>query len=237
MKLKFFAAAILVLLTGCLPTPSTVTPIPPASPTAMVPPVATATPTLTFIETSTPLPGGVTSIPAVTATPTTKSSSYCSDSQVIGVIDTLKTSMFTADGSRLSSLVNPTLGMDVRFFRTGNVLTYSQEQAKYLFETTYQANWGSHPASGQTVVGAFHDVVVPELVKIFKQPYALYCNDLHHGGATYEPNWSYKGNFYTVYYAGTEPNGFLDWHSWVVGIDYVNNKPYIYAMTQFFWEP
>ena len=127
--------------------------------------------------------------------------------------------------------------MDVRFFRTGNVLTYSQTQAKFLFVTTYQANWGAHPASGETVRGAFHQVVVPELVKIFNQPYTLYCNELRHGGATYQPGWGYPGNFYVVYFPGTEQYGYLDWHSWVIGIDYVNAKPFIYAMTQFFWEP
>jgi hypothetical protein len=29
----------------------------------------------------------------------------------------------------------------------------------------------------------------------------------------------------------------MDWHTWVAGIEYVNGKPYLYALMQFFWEP
>ena len=34
-----------------------------------------------------------------------------------------------------------------------------------------------------------------------------------------------------------DANGFLDWHTWAIGIEYVDGKPYIYALMQFFWEP
>jgi hypothetical protein len=127
--------------------------------------------------------------------------------------------------------------MEARLLRTGNVLTYSQAQAKFLFETTYQADWGTHPASGEPVIGAFHEVVVPELEKIFSQSYSLHCNDLRHGGATYEPGWEYEGDFYTVFDPGTEQFGYLDWQAWVIGIERVDGKPYIYALMQFVWEP
>jgi hypothetical protein len=29
----------------------------------------------------------------------------------------------------------------------------------------------------------------------------------------------------------------MDWQTWVAGIEYVNGKPYLYALMQFFWEP
>ncbi len=29
----------------------------------------------------------------------------------------------------------------------------------------------------------------------------------------------------------------MDWHTWVMGIEYVSGKPYVYALIQFFWEP
>jgi hypothetical protein len=32
-------------------------------------------------------------------------------------------------------------------------------------------------------------------------------------------------------------NGFMDWHTWAVGVEYVNNKPYLYALIPYFWEP
>jgi len=136
----------------------------------------------------------------------------------------------------LGSLVSPN-GMEVRWVRYGNIVTYDQEQAKFLFETTFEANWGAEPGSGQDKIGAFHDVIVPDLIKLFNQPYTLHCNEIRHGGASYDVRWPYDKDFYSIYDAGTQPNGNLDWRTWVAGIEYVNGKPFIYALMQFFWEP
>ena len=145
--------------------------------------------------------------------------------------------MLTSNGEILSSLVSPVRGMEVRYVRNGNAITYTQEQAKFLFETTFEANWGPEPGSGIDKVGPFHDVIVPKLVEIFNQPYTLHCNELKHGGATYELEWPYQGGFYAVYFPGTDQYGLLDWHTWVVGVAYENDEPFIYALMQFFWEP
>ena len=85
--------------------------------------------------------------------------------------------------------------------------------------------------------GSFHEVIVPELVKIFNQPYTLHCNELKHGGATYEIEWPYQDEFYSIHFPGTQANGNMDWRTWVMGIEYVGGKPYVYALIQFFWEP
>ena len=145
--------------------------------------------------------------------------------------------MLTSDGPLLSSLVSQPRGLDVAYFRDGTVINYRPDQARFLFETTFEVNWGPAPGSGLDEIGSFHDVVVPELVKAFNQPYTLHCNELKHGGATYEVSWPYQGDFYSVYFPGTDVNGLMDWHTWAVGIEYVNNKPYLYALIPFFWEP
>ena len=145
--------------------------------------------------------------------------------------------MLSADGPLFSSLVSPTRGLDAANFRDGNVINYTPEQAKFLFETTFEVNWGAAPGSGEDEIGSFHDVIVPELVKAFNQPYTLHCNELKHGGATYELEWPYQSEFYSIHFPGTPANGNLDWQTWVMGIEYVSGKPYVYALIQFFWEP
>jgi len=145
--------------------------------------------------------------------------------------------MLNSDGVLLSSLVHPTRGMDARLFRDGRVVNYTAAKAQFLFETDFVVNWGAEPGSGLEKSGAFHDVIVPDLVEIFNKPYTLHCNELKYGGATYQPEFPYDGNFYSVYFAGSDEFGFLDWHTWVIGMDYSNNKPYIFAILQFFWEP
>lgn len=223
-----------VLLVGCA------SPTPQPTPTQPPPPPATATPATT--ATPFPLtltPGAVTPLPGatVTTTPSTSTSNICTDPQVTALIDSFKKAVLTSDGMLMSSLISPTRQMDVAFLRAGTVMTYTPEHAKFFFETTFEVDWGTAPGSGEPVKGSFHEVVVPELVKAFNQPYTLHCNELKHGGATYELEWPYEGEFYSVYFPGTEANGNLDWHTWVLGIEYVDGKPYIYALMRFFWEP
>ncbi|MBN2119168.1 MAG: hypothetical protein JW730_21540 [Anaerolineales bacterium] len=216
------------LLAGCA---SRATPTP-----APVPPTAVAANTaVPFPLTLTP--EAVTPLPGVTLTAAPNVSGICSDPQATALINSFKTAVLNSDGMLLSSLISPTRGMDVAFLRDGTVITYTPEHGKFLFETTFEVDWGVMPGSGLAKSGSFHDVVVPELVKAFNQPYTLHCNELKHGGATYELEWPYEGDFYSVHFPGTEANGNLDWHTWVVGVEYVNNKPTIYALMQFFWEP
>jgi hypothetical protein len=153
------------------------------------------------------------------------------------LIDSFKRAVLNSDGPLLSSLVSPTHGMDAGLFRNGTVITYDQQHAKFLFESTYQVDWGAAPGSGASKKGPFHETIVPELVKIFNQPYSLTCNEIKHGGASYEIKWPYQGEYYSVYFPGTEANGNMDWNTWVIGVEYVNSKPYIYALMHFFWEP
>ena len=222
-----------VLLAGCA---SPAVPAAQATPTQLV----FATPSLSFITTPTPsllTPGAVTPAPGQTVVASPGTSSICNDQQVTDLIDSFKKAILNSDGTLLSSLVSPTRHMDVALFRDGTVITYDPEHAKFLFESTFQVDWGAEPGSGKEKIGSFHEVVVPELAKVFNQQYALKCNEIQHGGASYDISWPYQGEYYSIYFPGTAANGNMDWRTWVMGIEYVNSKPYIYALMQFFWEP
>ena len=204
----------------------------PATPTFIALPTSTL-----LIGTQSPLTPGAPPLPGGSGTPASNPATICNDPQVTALIDSFKSAILTSDGPLLSSLVSPSRGMDVAYFRDGTVITYQPEHAKFLFETTFVVDWGTEPGSGELKSGSFHDVVVPELVSIFNQPYTLHCNELKHGGATYEMIWEYEAEFYSIHFPGTQANGNLDWHTWVMGIEYVSGKPYVYALIQFFWEP
>ncbi len=202
-------------------------------------PTAPAPAPLVFVTTETASPIPSAALPVVTATATTLppvAANVCADAQVTTLIDALKRAMLNQDGALLSSLVSPN-NMEVRWVRYGNIVTYTREQALFLFETTFEANWGDEPGSGAPKQGAFHDVIVPDMLKVLNQPYTLHCNEIRHGGASYDISWPYKKDFYSIYFAGTDQYGYLDWHTWVAGIEYVDGKPYIYALIQYFWEP
>ena len=204
-----------------------------ATPTFLALPTSTlfigTPPTAAQIPGGTPLPGTHIAYP--------NPATICGDPQVTAMIDSFKKAILTSDGPLLSTHVSPSRGMDVAFFRDGTVITYKPEHAKFLFETTFEVDWGAEPGSGAMKRGSFHDVVVPELVRIFNQPYTLHCNELKHGGATYELEWPYQSEFYSIHFPGTPANGNLDWQTWVMGVEYVSGRPYVYALIQFFWEP
>lgn len=243
MKIKLILSGLFmgsVLLTACT-SPSPATPTLAQLATATL--LAQATGTFTITETpaaSTPTTGsgGITAVPTQSLSISSPvASDICADPQVTELIDSLKAAMLNSDGPLLSSLVSPQRGLDVANSRDGTVINYRPDQAKFLFETTFEVNWGPAPGSGEDKIGSFHDVIVPELVKAFNQPYTLHCNELKHGGATYQVSWPYEGDFYSIYFPGTEPNGFMDWHTWAAGVEYANNKPYLYALIPYFWEP
>ena len=237
----------LALLTGCslpnnAPATPTSTPLilptpPQAAPTVILP-VITFTPTVIptatgiFVPATAPNPavgiGGVTPIPAAT---------FCADAQVTAVIDSLKTALQTSNGPLLASLVSPVHGMEARYYRDGRTVIYDQTHAKFLFNSTWQVNWGKAPGNGLPTAGAFHEVLVPALLKVFNTSYVLTCNQLQVGGTTYQAAWPYAANYYSVHYGGTAANGNLDWRTWVVGFEYVGGRPYLYALMQFEWEP
>ena len=229
MKLVPMLLSGFVLLTACTsPSDAASTP---TSPPTFFPAVTTTAPI--------PLPtaGALTPVATVPGSTPSSSANICSDPQVTAMLDSLKTAVTKEDGPLLASLVSPASGLEVSYYHNGTAIKYDQNQAKFLFETTYPANWGMDPASGAEKVGPFHEVVVPALLKIFNQPYELHCNELKYGGASYPVNFPYDKDYYSIYFPGTQANGNMDWQTWVAGIEYVNGKPYLYALMQFFWEP
>lgn len=222
---------ILLTLAGCsipVDVPPTLTALPPAAPqpTLTVAVGFTPAPLLTQIATSIPAPAVGTA------------ASFCDDLRARELITSLGKAVSANDGALLASIVSPSAGMDVRFYRDGNVINYDVEHAKFVFVTTFQADWGVSFGSGQHTLGAFHDIVVPSLQQVFTPNAILVCNQLKVGGATYEPLWPYPGmNYYSVHFPGTETYGQMDWQTWVVGMDMTSGKPMLAALAHFVWEP
>lgn len=203
-------------------------------------PASLPTPTILIIPTLHPLPTLVAaSTPSSTASipPTSTPVDFCADPQPQALINNFKSALQTSNGVLFGSLVSPIHGMDVRLFRNGLVVNYDQQEAQLLFDSTDKIDWGAAP-SGLETKGSFHDVIVPTLLKVFNKDYTLDCDQVQVGGAAYKANWPYTGiNFYSVYFAGTPNNNNLDWHTWLIGMEYVKGQPYLYAIMQFFWEP
>jgi hypothetical protein len=230
MKRLFLSLLILTLISCSAPVDA------PPPPTAL--PTDTPQLTLTLAPTITAT-SAPTQPPVLTQTPIpTQSPDFCTDIRGTELINSLSKAIATKDGALLASLVSPSHGMDVLYYRDGNVINYDVEHANFVFETTFQADWGLSFGSGEATKGSFQDIVLPTLEKVFTPNSLIVCSQIQTGGRTYVPQWPYSDiDYYSVYFPGTDEFGGLDWQTWAVGMDISLGKPYIAAMVHYVWEP
>ncbi|MBE0670249.1 MAG: hypothetical protein IH588_06660 [Anaerolineales bacterium] len=193
-----------------------------------------ATPQVTLIPSPTFSP-----IPVLTQTSIpTQPPDFCADIRGTELINSFSKAAANKDGALLASLVSPFHGMDIRYYRDGNVVNYDVEHAKFVFETTFQADWGLSFGSGEATIGSFQDIILPTLQQVFTPNSLMICGQLQTGGTTYIPEWPYpEMDYYSVYFPGTDEFGRLDWQTWAVGMDNVDGRPYIAALVRYVWEP
>ncbi len=124
-------------------------------------------------------------------------------------------------------------------WRYGLPHTFKAEDARWIFESSYSHNWGAAPGSGLDTIGSFQARVLPSLQEVFTAGYTLTCNSLGSAPQYGSQPWpvEYTGiNYYTVFKPGT-PGVDLDFRYWLVGVEYYQGQPYVFAMIHFAWEP
>lgn len=166
--------------------------------------------------------------------------SFCRDPQVQFLFDDLLIALQNENGELLSSLVSPVHGLDLRYFHDGTLANYTPEEATWVFDSSYEVDWGNAAGSGQPVAGTFREIPLPRLLEVFGADYELMCNDVGQLNAFAQQPWlpEYENiNFYQVFKPGSEQYGGLDWRAWLAGIEYVGGKPHLFALTNFEWTP
>jgi len=184
--------------------------------------------------------GGTGWVNADFLTESVSSASFCTDSRVLSLIQSLQTAMLKADGDLLASLVSPVHGMDVRLWRYGTVANYSPAEAAWVFQSDYQVSWGAAPGTGDETLGTFNAQPLPKLKEVLSSTYSLHCNDALDLALFSLQPWPLEYaniNFYTLYKPGSEPYGGLDWRAWTVGVEYVQGQPKLFALIHYQWEP
>lgn len=229
MNRLIFSFLILTLIACSVPVDQ------PPPPTAMV--VDTPQPALSTPATI-PTVAVLNEIPAyLTAVPENFNPVFCQDTRGLQLLIDVQTAIQTRNGELLASLVDPASGVGVRYLRNGNVITYF-DNIKFIFETTYQADWGIGVGSGEAVKGPFQEIVLPSLEQVFASNPMIACNELKVGGTTYIAEWPYSGmDYYSVYFPGTDEFGGLNWETWAVGMARQAGKPVLTALVHFMWEP
>jgi|WetSurMetagenome_2_1015567.scaffolds.fasta_scaffold51904_2 hypothetical protein len=168
--------------------------------------------------------------------------SFCADGRVSALINNFGAALKASDGKTLAGLVSPLNGWSVSLWRNGNAVVFDREHAQWVFTSTFEHDWGAAPASGQSTVGSVHSAVFPKYLDVFNAPasaYSLICDAVQAGGASYPISWPVEYtniNFYSVYKPGPVGNE-LSWRTLLIGVEYVQNQPYIFSTSQLQWEP
>ena len=105
---------------------------------------ATSTPTLALMQT-----------PTVTLVSQTPTPSFCDDPRGRELITSFTKAIVSKDGQLLASLVSPSKGMDVHYYRDGKVVNYDVAHVKFIFVTIFQTDWGLSYGSGKQTLGSF----------------------------------------------------------------------------------
>ncbi len=114
---------------------------------------------------------------------------FCMDSQVQFLLDNLKIAFQNEDGQLFSALVSPIHGLDLRYYRYGTLANYSPDEAAWVFQSTYEVDWGDEPGSGFEKLGTFSEVPLPVLNEVFGSLYELSCNDVGVASAFAQEPW------------------------------------------------
>lgn len=183
--------------------------------------------------------GGVGWVYSVYLTEYVAPAAFCASSGGSNLIANLDAALTNNDGVQLSSLVSPAHGMTVSLWRYGRRVIFMPNDARWVFHSTYEHNWGEAPASGLETIGSFHVSVLPYLQDVFVSSYTLTCNSLGSApqyGVEPWPVLYTNVNYYTVLKPGT-PGIDLDFRYFLVGVEFVQGQPFVFALIHFAWEP
>ena len=144
--------------------------------------------------------------------------------------------MNQSNGDMFAGLVSPTHGVDVRLWAYQPAVNFNTTTARTVFTSTEVYNWGAGPR-GEPDFGTFSQVIQPKLQEVLNAPnIETYCNNLTKVYPLATP-WPYPNiHYYNLYKPGT-PGTDLDFRTWLIGFEYINNQPYLYSMVTIVWEP
>ena len=180
----------------------------------------------------------LTQTPTVTLVSQTPTPSFCDDPRGRELITSFTKAIVSKDGQLLASLVSPSKGMDVHYYRDGKVVNYDVAHVKFIFVTAFQTDWGLSYGSGKPTLGSFQEIILPSLQQVFTPNAVIICDQIKVGGATYQPILPYENmDFYSVYFPGSDEFGGLNWQTWLIGMDKTVDKLFITALVHFVWEP
>ncbi|HEX9332068.1 MAG TPA: hypothetical protein VF896_09285, partial [Anaerolineales bacterium] len=162
---------------------------------------------------------------------------FCADTNIPILIEQLKGSMNQSNGDMFAGLVSPTHGVNVHLWAHSPAVNFSTTSAKTVFTSTDIYNWGTGPSLTPDT-GTFKDIIQPKLQEVLNAPnMETYCDNLTNISPSTLNPWPYPNIHYYNLYKPSTPSTDLNFRTWLIGFEYINNQPYLYAMVTIVWGP
>jgi len=161
---------------------------------------------------------------------------FCADTRVPFIISQLKAGVDQSNGSVFSPFVSPTYGLDVRLWAYAAPVNFNTTSVSNIYSNTTVYNWGGGP-SGIPDTGTFKDLIQPKLLEVLNAPnMETYCDTLTKVYPLSNP-WPYPNIRYYNLYKPVTPGIELDYRTWLIGFEYINNQPHLHSLVTIVWEP
>ena len=189
----------------------------------------------TWVEINIP-GGGVGWVNAWNLTENISPSDFCQDTRVNSLLDDFNRALIDEDGELLASLVNPERGLTLRHDWWNPEILISPDKVHSLYSDLSEVDWGVLSGSQFPIHGSFRQIIVPQLEDVFASSMEIACNQMIAGVTSQPTIWPEcfsNMNFYAFYRPSPEGGNQFDWRTWAIGIEYVNNQPYLSVVIQY----
>ena len=144
--------------------------------------------------------------------------------------------MNQSNGDMFANVVSPVHGVNVNLWAYQPPVSFNTTTARSVFTSPEVYNWGAGPR-GEPDFGTFAQIIQPKMQEVLNAPnMETYCDTLTNVYPLAVP-WPYTNiRYYNLYKPGT-PGIELDFRTWLIGFEYINGQPSLYAMVTIPWEP
>jgi uncharacterized protein YgiM (DUF1202 family) len=161
---------------------------------------------------------------------------FCADTRIPLMIEQLKASMIQPNGDIFASLVSIKSGVNVQAWQLTTPVNITRNAAADVFTSTQVYDWGQPEGrGGEPILGTFAQIIKPSMLEVFNAPNMVTYCDEPTNVFEFARTWPYTNiHYYNLFKPGPST---LDFHTWLIGIEYLNGVPRLYSMTSILWAP
>jgi hypothetical protein len=187
-----------------------------------------------WIEVSTPI-GLIGWVPATSLTEFVSEESFCSDPNVLVLLDELRRVIADEDADGLLRLISPKRDFILRLDFWNEEVRIAPDQMVGIFDDNRSYQWGTRFASQTPIQGSFNEVIVPALSEVLDSDPQRACNELLQGTSVAPVGWPdlYANlNYYSLLRRPSQGGNPFNWRTWVIAFEYIEGRPYLALLVQ-----